>query len=71
MVETEKENNKSCKNIIKMLLKSKEKNSNTLSKISKRYDLDVYLKQNACNILRNENKQGFFYKSKRNDEMKQ
>ena len=44
MVETEKENNKSCKNIIKMLLKSKEKNSNTLSKISKRYDQECLLK---------------------------
>ena len=32
---------------------------------------NVYLKQNACNILRNEKKQGFFYKGKRNDEIKQ
>ena len=44
MVETEKENNKSFKNIIKMLLKSKEKNSNTLSKISKRYDQECLFK---------------------------
>ena len=44
MVETEKENNKSCKNIIKMLLKSKEKNSNTLSEISNRYDQECLSK---------------------------
>ena len=30
MIETEKENDKSCKNIIKMLLKSKEKNSTVI-----------------------------------------
>ena len=32
---------------------------------------NVYLKQNAFNILRMENKPGFFYKSKRNGEKKQ